>query len=351
VLISVLIAAGAADAAGPSRPFQMGLWSGGGRKICANPPQKSERRQPMVDVPSPEAHARGVQVGAGHGQAMTSVRWPRFPQKAVVAFSAALCVALIAARPACSQWWNPFAPKDYEECAERAARDAKSAQALNILLSSCSTKFVGRRKPGTEGYTYYDSRQLRSFDIEGPNPTDGEWDYINRQYSIYQKEQQRLEEQRRAAQAEAERRRKEQEAADRKAAAEAERQRREQEAAQRAAEAAAAADFERRRENAQTSLTFLLKNIECKYPLLGCGSYRVTITLKNRSSETVTAISLGWAFYPSGGGYCPSSYVTKHTSSVHLLPGETVTLNADGFDGLMEDFGYCIGITGVRILQ
>ena len=261
----------------------------------------------------------------------TSVRWPRFPQKAVVAFSAALCVALIAARPAFSQWWNPFAPKDYEECAEQAARDAKSAQALNILLSSCSTKFVGRRKPGTEGYTYYDSRQLRSFDIEGPNPTDGEWEHINRQYSIYQKEQQRLEEQRRAAEAEAERRWKEQEAADRKAAAEAERQRREQQAAQRAAEAAAAADFERRRENAQTSLNFLLKNIECKYPLLGCGSYRVTITLKNRSSETITAISLGWAFYPSGGGYCPNSYVTKHTSSVRLLPGETVTLNADGF--------------------
>jgi hypothetical protein len=277
----------------------------------------------------------------------TSVRWPRFPQKAAIAFSTALCVVLISARPACSQWWNPFAPKDYEECAERAARDARSAQALNILLSSCNTKFVGRRKPGTEGYTYYDSRQLHSFDIEGPNPTDGEWDYINRQYSIYQKEQQQLEEQRHAAEVEAERRRKEQEAADRRAIAEAERQKREQEAAQRAA----AADFERRRENAQTSLTSLLENIECKYPLLGCGSYRVTITLKNRSSETITAISLGWAFYPSGGGYCPSSYVTKHTSSVHLLPGETVTLNADGFDGPMGRFGFCIGITGVRILQ
>jgi hypothetical protein len=32
--------------------------------------------------------------------------------------------------PAYAQWWNPFVPSDYEDCAERAARDAKSKEAL-----------------------------------------------------------------------------------------------------------------------------------------------------------------------------------------------------------------------------
>src|SRR5262249_32237366 len=40
-----------------------------------------------------------------------------------------------------------FGPKDYEDCAENAARDAKSKEALSILLYSCDSKFRGRRKP------------------------------------------------------------------------------------------------------------------------------------------------------------------------------------------------------------
>jgi hypothetical protein len=83
-----------------------------------------------------------------------------------------------------AQWWNPFAPKDYEDCAESAARDARSKEALSILLSSCNSKFPGRRKPGG-GYTFYDSRQDRSFDIAGPNPTPDEMDFVDKQYSIY----------------------------------------------------------------------------------------------------------------------------------------------------------------------
>jgi hypothetical protein len=49
---------------------------------------------------------------------------------------------------AVAQWWNPFAPTDYEECAESAAKSAKTNEALKILISTCASKFAGRRKAG-----------------------------------------------------------------------------------------------------------------------------------------------------------------------------------------------------------
>lgn len=65
--------------------------------------------------------------------------------------------------------WNPFPPKDYEDCAARAAKDAKSKDALSVLLSICGSEFEGRRKAGG-GYTYYDSCQDRAFDIQRAKP-------------------------------------------------------------------------------------------------------------------------------------------------------------------------------------
>ena len=72
---------------------------------------------------------------------------------------------------------------DYEECAENAVGEAKSQDALAILLSSCELKFTARRKR-TGGYTFYDRRQNRYFDVAGPNPTPAELEYIERQYSV-----------------------------------------------------------------------------------------------------------------------------------------------------------------------
>src|SRR6202040_2834604 len=58
-------------------------------------------------------------------------------------------------------WSWLFGPKDYEDCAENATREAKSKDDLSILLFSCNSKFSGRRKP-TGGYTFYESQdQIR----------------------------------------------------------------------------------------------------------------------------------------------------------------------------------------------
>jgi hypothetical protein len=41
-----------------------------------------------------------------------------------------------------------FGPSDYEECAERAAKGARSDKALKVLLKTCRSKFQARRKTG-----------------------------------------------------------------------------------------------------------------------------------------------------------------------------------------------------------
>jgi hypothetical protein len=94
----------------------------------------------------------------------------------------------LTAQHAQAQWWTA-APADYEDCAERAEKSlSKTAKAE--ALSTCESKFAGRRKPGG-GYSYYDFMQNRSFDIIGPNPTVAEQKAIDEQYKNYLDSQRR----------------------------------------------------------------------------------------------------------------------------------------------------------------
>ena len=89
------------------------------------------------------------------------------------------CIALASSRTE-AQWWRS-APKDFEDCADRAEK-AKSKEEKTSQLADCNAKFAGRRKAGG-GYTYYDFMQDRSFDIAGPNPTAEEQKKIDQQYT------------------------------------------------------------------------------------------------------------------------------------------------------------------------
>jgi hypothetical protein len=250
--------------------------------------------------------------------------------------------------------WNPFPPKDYEECVESAAKSAKSKEALAILVSSCGSKFVGRRN-GRGGYSYYDSRQNRTFDIAGPNPTASEWAPIEKAYAAYlddlakERESNRLfleeqERQQRAAQEQAEQ---QQRAAQEQAAAAYAAQERKLQEAQ--------ANLERRRQVALSSIAVTATNIVCLYPSLpGCDSYKITATIRNQSMESISMLAVGWAFMPEGETNCPTDLQTKYQEQVNLRPGGTTVMNIDS--GLRSDgpaskqFHYCVMVTDAQIV-
>jgi hypothetical protein len=231
-----------------------------------------------------------------------------------------------------------FGPKDYEECAVNAAKEAKSKDALAILLSSCELQFKGRRKP-TGGYTLYDNRQNRYFDIKGPNPTPAEVEYIERQYSAYI-----------AAQAEYERL--QQEEAERQSAirrSEAERRRVEAER-QRFEAQIAKAEFQKRQQAALPLIEVTSKSIECHYSQI-CGGFTLTIGIRNRSQEKISALSFGWVFLPADEPKCPTSVQTKRRERVELSPNRTTAINIEGHDGPSSThFRYCVQVTGVEIV-
>jgi hypothetical protein len=256
---------------------------------------------------------------------------------------AAAALAVVAAVLIWHSDWNPFLPKDYEECIESAAKSAKSKEALNILTSSCGSRFVGRRN-GRRGYVYFDGRQNRSFDIAGPNPTSDEWASVDKAYNqhladvakndeiqrleLAEQQRQQYEEYQRAVNEQAERTRKLQQV-------QAEQDRKQQQVQ---------ADLERRRQAALSRIAVTSYSVDCVYQSLpGCPSYKVTATIRNQSTETISMLAVGWVFFPEGEINCPTYVQMKHQEGVRLRPGDSLVMNVDGRDGPgSRAFRYCV---------
>ena len=235
----------------------------------------------------------------------------------LISAALAAVVVLAMSTPASAQWWNPLAPSDYEECIERAAKEAKTSDALNILLQSCSTKFTGRRKPGG-GYTFLDTRQNRSFPIAGPNPTPAEIKFFDEQHSVFLKNQQEA------------------------AAAYAERSRQSQEL-----ETKRQADLERRRRTAH-GLVEVTSSLRCQNSG-SCINYEISLRIENHSTENISSVSLGWSISPPQGK-CPTAILTKETVRVKLRPADTTATQFNGFDGpSIGDAHYSVRVTDVQI--
>jgi hypothetical protein len=260
-------------------------------------------------------------------------------------------ILTLASAPAHADWWSwLFGPKDYEDCAESAARDAKSKEALNVLLFSCNSKFPGRRKP-IGGYTFFDSRQNRYFDIAGPNPTSAELAIMEGQYTDYvaiQAENARLQ------QEEARKRQIEQDrlSAIRELELQQEAAARQRETQRQVAIAQIAhAELQKRQQIASRRVAITSTSIECTFSMI-CGRYKLTVGIKNQSGETLSVISLGWVFMPKDEHLdCPTSMSTMRQLQVKLAPNDTTVMNIDGYDGPSStQFRYCVGITSVEIV-
>jgi hypothetical protein len=206
--------------------------------------------------------------------------------------------------------WSPVAPKDYEECAERAARDGKSKDALSVLVSVCRSKFAGRRKMGG-GYIYYDPCQAGTFDINGPNPTTDEVKHIRDQCLAYLSLKSQMEAEQEEAKSNARLT-----ALEAKAAAQ--QAEREERAKAQQAEQAASAAMQARKLAAISSVRVTKSNFEtCEY---GYCHWQVEVT--NGSKEALSIVVIGLSSISTVGTACPSSYATRETLKIGLSPGE-----------------------------
>jgi hypothetical protein len=250
--------------------------------------------------------------------------------------------------------WDPFPPKDFEDCASRAATTAKTKDALSVLLSICGSEFKGRRKAGG-GYHYYDSCQERIFDIKGPNPTPDEQTYMREQCSAY------LDAQARIAAEEAESARRAQRATQ-------EERTRQLQAAQQArarelqATQEARAEENRRLQELQKRQFGALRNVKISETKIECHSgcfFDLAVT--NGSKEVVNGISFGWMFPSPQEVSCPGELSTKKKENyIKLMPGETRWVSLTVYDAPPRPPGaepfqrwvpprYCIKVTGVEI--
>jgi hypothetical protein len=238
--------------------------------------------------------------------------------------AATLVVATAAITAIAASKWNLFPPKDYEECSERAAKDAKSKDALSVLLSICRADFEGRRKAGG-GYTYYDTCQSRTFDIKGPNPSPDEIEYIKMQCSGY------LDEAARAAKR---------------------LMQQEQEA-----RAERILTLELRKSKAIINIQAIPKGVTCfqdhRYEVPCEGRYRfdgvkMEVEVTNRSNDALSNISIGLASVPTEGDACPKSYAERKELRVRLSPGETRVSKIGYLDAEFSKYRVCIKVIDVE---
>ncbi len=244
--------------------------------------------------------------------------------------------------------WHPFAPKDYEGCAERAARDAKSKDALSILISVCRSDFKGRRKAGG-GYGYYDECQGRSFDIMGPNPTPDEMKFIKDECSAYLDLKSRIEAEEAEAQRKAQKEAQQARAA-RAAALQAEQEARvraqqESQQARAAAEQATTAALQARKLAAVSAVQVTSRGFDdCSY---GTCHY-LKVEVMNGSKEALSSVSIGLSSAPTVGAACPSSYATRETLRVGFSPGEKRATTIEYVDIEFSKHPLCIKVIDVE---
>ena len=192
---------------------------------------------------------------------------------------------------ASARWWNPWAPKDYQECAEAAAKSAASDKALRILLRNCASQFQGRRKTGG-GYKIYLPEYDMNCSIDGPNPTPTEW---------------------------------------------------------KNCKSKAAKRFEEKKRKileAKSRVFVDDQSIRCVDDW--CINKSGSVSIVNGSDLTISRVSIGWVILPQSKAVeCPDSYPSKKWFSVELETGASTTVNFIPFESTRGAFSYCIGIAEI----
>jgi hypothetical protein len=208
-----------------------------------------------------------------------------------------------------AQLLSIFGPKDYEDCAERAAKDAKTNNALSILLQNCNTSFPARRKPGG-GYVYYEEVSQTYLDVSGPRLSKADKKLIEQHISDAVK-----------------------------------REVRKSEELVRQAEL-----LMQRIDTAKDKLNIT------KTELLTEGEYycikkTLRVYLKNNSTEVITGVKLGFSYVGRNQKHCPTSLPGFAFRNIRLSPSQTgvVSITSFALCGAQEQSSYCVDINNLDI--
>lgn len=229
-----------------------------------------------------------------------------------------LLIVIAGTHHASAQSWGWFGPSDYEECAEKAAKEAPTRDGLAILLNSCQTKFEARRNPKGAGYVYYDSRMQRWFDVNGPTLSAGDKRQIEEAY------QQQLKQEK-----------------DRQEGLEREKEKRRKDWA----------EYQVRQGEATRRVHMTSRELVCAVSS-SCLTKIVAVNLKNESAEKITGVTIGWAFLTGAqnSAACPLQKDARKALSIDLPPGGSTSASFETTDGPADrQFRYCLEVVSVDL--
>jgi hypothetical protein len=108
---------------------------------------------------------------------------------------------------------------------------------------------------------------------------------------------------------------------------------------------------------ARNQIVITSRNIECPYSTMTrCEGYRVTVSVRNNSRETVRSLKFGFTIMPEDETTCPSSLSPRVTRQFTLSPGETASYVWDAYGAGMpappatRQFRYCVTIAEIELI-
>lgn len=193
-------------------------------------------------------------------------------------------------------------PKDQETCVAKAAKDAKSVAAMQVLANNCQREFPATRRDDGS-YAYYDSELGDWVSVSGPKLSSADVDKIHQLRAEHQNAQ-------------------------------------------------AKAEQDRNKVLSELSISSLriTCNVDSQY--IACYDKNITINLKNNSDKVINGVSID---YEIGNNIdCSGSLGKNFFSSISISPGgvgsivKNVKFEDAGPDGEMKG---CVLVGGVGSVQ
>lgn len=195
-----------------------------------------------------------------------------------------------------------FSPKDFEDCKVEAAKEAKSQQALTILIQNCNSDFPARRKQGG-GYHYYDYESGSYIDVSSPKLSKSDLRKIEGIRQQFRNE------------------------------------------SIRANQLVQEAQIKKNAKNSELlrGLSVVDWSIRCESDYL-CWNKIITAKIKNSSVYELEWIQVGWVL-TSGKLRCDANLSPTNAANVSIPPGQKATLSWETSDGPDSRITGCFGIT------